>query len=51
MKAMFILGAVLVLCLAVSVILRPPAGGFDGRALLALVISALMVLSVPAVAR
>lgn len=51
MRMLFIFGAVLVLCLAVSVVLRPPAGGFDGRALLALVVSVLMVLSVPAVAR
>lgn len=49
MKALFILGVLAVLVLGVWVTVRPPAGGFDGRTLLALVLSILLILSAPAV--
>ncbi|QGZ16941.1 hypothetical protein SEA_LITTLETOKYO_49 [Arthrobacter phage LittleTokyo] len=49
MKVLFILGVVAVLGLGLWVMLRPPAGGFDGRTLLALVLAVLLVLSAPVV--
>ncbi|AYN56866.1 hypothetical protein PBI_ANDREW_52 [Arthrobacter phage Andrew] len=49
MKTLFIAGAVVLLVLCWSVLNYPPAGGFDGRTLLGVVLAVLLVLSVPAV--
>ena len=50
MRRALLLGAVLVLLvLAVSVIMFPGSGRFDGRSLLALVLAVAVVLAVPAV--
>lgn len=49
MKTLFVLGAVVLLYLCWSVLTNPPAGGFDGRTLLGVVLAVLLVLSVPAV--
>ena len=46
MKAFLLLGVVGLLCLAVSVMVDPPAGGFDGRALLAMVLAVMVVINV-----
>lgn len=49
MKVLFILGAVGLLILCWSVLVNPPAGGFDGRTLLGVVLAVMLLLSVPAV--
>ncbi|WPM94300.1 hypothetical protein VB1_CDS0051 [Arthrobacter phage Marchesin] len=46
MKAFLLLGVVGLLCLAVSVILEPPAGGIDGRAVLGLILAVMVVINI-----
>ncbi|QGH74539.1 membrane protein [Arthrobacter phage Kuleana] len=49
MRVVFLLAVAVLLCLAVSLILWPGAGRFDGRALLALAIAVGVVLNLRAV--
>lgn len=46
MKAFLLLGVLGLLCLAVSVAVNPPAGGFDGRSLLALVLAVMVIINI-----
>lgn len=48
MKAFLLLGVVGLVCLAVSVAVHPPAGGFDGRAVLGIVLAVMVVINIRA---
>jgi hypothetical protein len=49
MRALFLLAVVVLICLAVSLILWPGSGRFDGRSLLALTIAVGVALNLRAV--